>query len=1204
MSLFRLSYLFCAVLVGGLVTACQTGEDPLFRRVSTDRSGLVFANTITENDTVNVLDYYYCYNGGGVAAGDFTNDGLTDLFFTGNQVSSRLYVNGGKLNFKDVTEQAGVRTTDWVMGASVVDINNDGWLDLYLCVAGPTRSQPFRNRLFINGGTDGQGVPVFTEQAAAYGLADTPYSVQAAFFDYDRDGDLDMYLMTNEVNTVDKNFVHPSTYAVTRGTTNDRLYQNVGVPDSLGHPYFVDVSARAGISREGYGLGLAIDDLNGDGWPDVYVANDFMTNDHLYINQHDGTFRDGSAASQRHQSYNGMGVDIADLNNDARPDVLVVDMLPATSQRRKTTIAGMNYEKFLMETNAGYVPQFMRNTLQLNQGSNGRDVQFSDVSQLAGLHATDWSWGPLLADFDNDGFRDAYITNGFAKNITDLDFANYQASELMFASQSAQNERKKDLMSRLKGVRIANYLYRNTGQLRFEDKTTDWGVDEPSYSNGAVYADLDNDGDLDIVVNNINEPAFLFENQASRIRPTAHSLSVVLKGSPLNRHGLGARLTVQYGRQTQTVYASPVRGYLSSMQTALHIGLDTVATVSTLTVDWPDGKRQVLHNLPVNRPLTLDYRHAQPPVTPQPAEAPLFVRASERYGIAYRHTENRHNDFAYFPLLLRQYSKGGPALAVADVDGRYGDDFFVGGAAGQAGTLFRQQPDGTFRADPVNQAEARCEDMGALFFDADNDGDADLYVASGGSEFPQQSPDYQDRLYLNQPSPIDTKPTFRLMPAALPAMRSSKSCVVGADYDRDGDIDLFVGGRYEPGRYPQAPGSYLLQNNKATFADVTSRVAPDLAHIGMVSSAVWTDFDADGWTDLIVVGEWMPITFFRNQHGKLVNVTAQTGLADSRGWWTSVQAADLDLDGDMDYVLGNAGTNTDYAPAPGHSLNLVSADYDRNGRTEPLVFQSLPIQNARNQRESVPFHGRDDLLKQWVSQRRTFTDYASYGHTTQSQLLPAQLPSDTHQLTAVSFETCVLENRGAGQFVRHTLPTETQFSTTYGILVNDYNHDGWPDLLLSGNDHASEVVYGWQDASVGLLLAGNGRMGFRAVDAQRAGLYLTGDARGLAELAGPRGNRLILSATNADSLVVLTPSEPSGSITVRAFPLDAFAIIRHSNGRRSRHEFQYGAGYLSQSSRVLTVPTSARSLLIVDSQGHSRAVSVPLSSHANAVVAP
>ncbi|AQG79887.1 hypothetical protein AWR27_11465 [Spirosoma montaniterrae] len=1112
-----------------LLSTCQRNkQEPLFRSLDATQTGVDFVNTITETDSVNILNYYYCYNGGGVAVGDFDNDSLLDLFFTGNQVSSRLYINAQRTNdepimYRDVTEAAKLTTTEWIMGVSVVDINADGWLDLYLCVAGPGRDRPDArqppNRLHINGGVNAQGVPVFTEQAAAYGLADSSFSVQSAFFDYDRDGDLDMYLMTNQVNGVDKNMVIPPDYPVTRGATNDRLYENLGRVDSLGHPVFRDVSARAGVAHEGYGLGLSVADLNADGWPDVYVANDFMTNDHLYLNQKNGTFRDECARSQAHQSYNGMGVDVADINNDARPDVMVVDMLPQTNLRRKTTIAGMNYEKFLLETQAGYVPQFMRNTLQLNRGNAPTSARqtavpvFSDVGQLAGVHATDWSWGPLLADFDNDGFRDLYITNGFAKNITDLDFSNYQAAETMFGTQTDRTEKQQELTRLLKGVKVSNYVYRNTGRLTFTDETANWGIDRPSYSNGAVYADLDRDGDLDLVTSNINEPAYVYENQASQRKSHAHFLTIALIGPALNRRGIGATVAVHDGHRTQTAYVSPVRGYLSSIDAPLHIGLGTTTRVDSVVVVWPDGRRQVCRNVRVNQSLTIDYQTEKAvPDRLKPATNPLFTVVNDALNLHVRHVENRHNDFAGNPLLLRQYDRAGPALAVADVDGVNGDDFFMGGSAGQPGMLFRQGANGTFSSEPINQTETRCEDAGSLFFDADGDGDADLYVASGGSEFQPDSPDYQDRLYQN-----DGRGQFTLLPNVLPAMRSSKSCVVGADYDRDGDTDLFVGGRYEPGRYPDAPRSYVLQNNGGIFRDVTERVAPGLSRAGMVSGAVWSDFDRDGWPDLIAVGEWMPLSFFRNQRGRFVNVTGQTGLGESRGWWTSILPLDMDRDGDLDYVIGNAGTNVDYAPSVQQPLELVAGDFDNNNRIKPVIFQYL-LTNA-GQREPVPFAGRDDLLKQWVSLRKQFVDYASYGQTTLAKLLPNPLPANAKHLKACTFETSVLENLGKGRFRRRALPIEAQFSTTTGLLAGDFTGDGLPDLLLSGNNHAGEVLYGWADASVGLLLAGDGRGNFRAISPERSGIWLRGDQRALVRLKTRRGTSLFLAAANADSVV-------------------------------------------------------------------------------------
>jgi hypothetical protein len=1172
-----------------LMASCSIKQEnnELFRRLSHDRTGISFSNTIIENDSVNVLDFYYCYNGGGVGIGDFDNDGLQDIFFTGNMVSSKLYLNKGYLKFEDITEAAGVATKGWIMGISLVDINNDGWLDIYLNVAGPGQKNEYRNLLFINEGLNSLGIPSFSEAAAQYGLADNSFSVQSAFLDYDRDGDLDMFLLTNRVDFSDKSFIHPSNYPATKGVTTDRLYKNIGIPDTLDHPFYIDVSEEAGIKYEGYGLGLAIDDLNADGWPDIYVANDFMPNDLIYINQQDGTFNDYSSQSQRHQSYNGMGVDIADINNDLLPDIMVVDMLPKSNERRKSMMSGMNYEKFLMEQEAGYVPQFMRNTLQLNQGKDAEGTtHFSDISQLAGVHDTDWSWAPLMADFDNDGLRDIYITNGFVKDITDLDFINYKAPAVsMFGPQESKQEKRRKTIELLKGVKVSNFIFKNQGDFSFQDLTEDWGVDIPSYSNGAAYADLDNDGDLDIIINNINDNAFIFENQSKHINKESHFLQLLLRGSEKNRSGLGAKVIVYTDSTSQYYYHSPVKGYLSSMHTPVHFGIGKHLLVDSLKITWNDGKCQLLKNIKVNQVLTIDYQEAKLcDATHDVDQNKAFRKANNDFSIQYQHIENRHNDFNRDPLLPRMFSRDGPGIAIGDIDLKNGQDFFIGGSAGNAGTLFLQTEDETFTKRSFDTTEVNSEDMGVLFFDCDNDGDLDLYVVSGGSEFKKGAEEYQDRLYIN-----DGAGNFTRNIRSLPRITSSGSCVVGVDFDKDGDIDLFIGGRYDPGAYPTAPKSFLLENRNGTFHDKTEEKAKDLASIGMVTSAVWTDFDDDGWIDLIVVGEWMPITFFQNQRGKLVNITAKAGLANTKGWWNSIYPADIDQDGDIDYIVGNMGLNNDYKPTPEFPINLFAYDYDANGKVEPFLFRYQ--KNKKGKQELVPFHGRDDLLKQLVMLKKKFQNYESYAHAGFAEIIPPDKFPKTNKFTAERFESCIIENKGGGKFILRALPVEVQLSSVYGILADDFNQDDKVDLLLAGNSYASEVMYGWQDASLGLCLWGDGNGYFTAVKPENSGFFLNKDIKGFASLHNKNGEKIVLAAANSDSLVALKSIASHQGKVVWAQPQDAYAEILYKDGTKRKTELYYGAGYLSQSSRSIEVSDRVQSIIIVDFRGNRRGIS-------------
>lgn len=1178
-----LSYVSLFLVISMLSCNELHHEFQLFEQLPSDDTGISFSNTITENDSVNVLDYYYCYNGGGVAVGDFDNDSLTDVFFSGNMVSSRLYLNQGDFQFQDITESAGLNTSDWITGVSVVDINADGWLDIYLNVAGPTSGSHYPNLLFINQGIQQDGLLRFQEAAQEYGLADPSYSVQSAFFDYDRDGDLDMYLMTNTVNFVDKSYVHDKDYPLTEGLTADKLYQNTGVSDSLGHPFFVDVSEAAGITHEGYGLGLAIDDLNADGWPDVYVANDFMPNDLIYINQGDGSFEDQAGNGQRHQSYNGMGVDISDVNNDFLPDIMVVDMLPENNERRKTTIAEMNYERFRRELGAGYIPQFMRNTLQINRGNDPEGItQFADVSQLSGVHATDWSWAPLFADFDNDGLRDIYITNGFVKDITNLDFGRYVASSTVFGTELHKKERKKELAAQLKSVKVSNYLYQNTGDFAFVDQSEVWGIHKPSFSNGAAYADLDNDGDLDLIVNNINEEAYIFRNRSEKKEEKNSYLKLRLKGNAQNPVGIGAKVFVYQGERRQYYYHMPVRGYLSSVQAPLHIGLGQQQQADSIRIVWPDGKQQLLKNVQSAQEVVLDYQQAHPVSGQKTISKPdaLFTKVNDSCKVHYQHQENEHIDFYAEPLLPKMYSQGGPGIAVGQIDGQPGTDFVLGGAKGFAATLFLQNRDGSFAKKTMMTDEAEHEDMGMLLFDYDNDGDDDLYVVSGGSEFKAGTSAYQDRLYDN-----NGQGNFRLAQEILPEITASGSCVVGSDYDQDGDIDLFVGGRYLPNAYPQAPQSYLLENNNKRFYDIADEVN-GLSEVGMVNAALWTDFDNDGWTDLIVAGEWMPISFFQNQQGDLINITEELGFEDTHGWWSSIQAVDLDLDGDMDYVLGNMGTNIDYAPSDEKPLNVYAYDYDANGKLDPLLTRYLV--NREDEQAIYPFHSRDDIFRQLVPLKKSFQGYEEFASSEVGEIIPTELLSKAEKFEASHFESCILINEGGDGFTMRPLPVEAQFSAVYGIQSDDFNADGFPDLLLSGNSYANEILYGWQDASLGLLLIGDGTGDFKPLTPQESGLYLKGDTRGLAMMHDLYDRQLLIATVNSDSLQLLSPNNRGEQKLLQAEAQDAYALIEYQNGAVAKHEFHYGSAYLSQSARTISIAQSVKSVRIIDYQGRER----------------
>jgi hypothetical protein len=1170
------------LLLTALLYTCQNKnqEPPLFEQMPSSRTNIDFANTITTNDTLNALTFDYIYNGGGVAVGDINNDGLPDIYFTGNHVSGKLYLNKGNLEFEDITAKAHVATSRWTTGVSMVDINADGLLDIYICAAGKD-TLTSSNLLFINNGNH-----TFTEKAHEYGLADTGYSTQAAFLDYDKDGDLDMYLLTNGYESFNRNVTRPRLLKG-EAVSTDRLYRNNG------NGTFNNVSREAGILVEGYGLGVAVSDVNKDGWPDIYVANDFITNDILWINNGDGTFTDRAAKAMKHQSHNGMGTDVADFNNDGLVDIVVLDMLPEDNLRQKTMFPNINHDRFELNLQYGYIPQYVRNTLQLNNG-NGT---FSEIGQLAGIHNTDWSWSSLFADYDNDGYKDLFITNGYRKDVTDLDFITYSRENSMFGTDETNRKENARELEKLKGAHVHNYIFRNNGDLTFADKSFQWGLSEPTYSNGAAYADLDNDGDLDLVINNIDQVASLYRNNADKHIKNNY-LQVLLNGDSLNRSGIGTKISLFQKGQLQYQECSPYRGYKSAVHTPLHFGLGKQAAIDSIEVIWPDGKYQLLTTLQANQRLTISYADAGPvPARKEQPAVTVLTEVPHTNGISYKHRESGFVDFKIQPLLPHRFSQNGPGIAVGDIDGNGLDDFYISGASYQPGMLFYQKSKGTFESKEMGPKKE--EDMGSLFFDADNDGDLDLYVVSGGSEFGSNAVSYQDRLYKN-----DGKGNFTLDTAALPQIQASGSCVTAADFDKDGDLDLFVGGRVIPGNYPLPAQSYILQNNNGVFKDVTANVGKELEKAGLVTSALWTDFDQDGQTDLIVAGEWMPVSFFRNINGKLIPWNADEGkaiassaqlatqsanrsIAHSYGWWNSLAAGDFDNDGDTDYVAGNLGLNSKYKASPQEPVCVYAKDYDQNGSLDPVLCYYIMGQN-------YPTHPRDAMIDQMNAMRGRFTRYETYGKADLSKVFTKEELADAYVVRSENFESSYIENLGNGKFTIKPLPVQAQFAPVFGMLTADLNQDGYLDLLLAGNSYAAEIQTGWYDASIGLYLKGDGKGHFTAENVTKSGFFVNSDAKSLAQLTANDGSSLILVGCNNDSLKVFTTSAPADmqQMTIKLSPADVYGEIIYKDGRKRREEFYYGSAYLSQSSRTWQVPAEAQ-VVIYDSQGKARKPALP-----------
>lgn len=1145
-----------------LLYSCQQKET-LFTKINNADTGISFENKITVNDTLNALVSEFVYNGGGVAIADLNGDNKNDLFFTASQNDNSLYLNQGEFKFKETTKISGTGKPSnqyWSSGVTILDINRDGKQDIYICNTLNGNAQYRKNFLYINKGNNKNGIPLFTEMAEEYGIADTSHSSHAQFLDYDLDGDLDLFI---GVNWVEEKYPHEFIEKrVGKDALNrDRLFRN-DWNDKLGHPQFTDVSIEAGIQLDGYSHSTLIVDFNEDHYPDIYVANDFESDDLLFINNKNGTFTNQAASIFKHISLTAMGSDIGDVNNDGLQDLFTTEMQPFYNKRKKLFQGESSYQREIFTKRFNYIHQFMRNTLQVNQGINpatGLPV-FSEQGMFAGIHETDWSWTALFFDFDHDGNQDIFVSNGYPKDVTDHDFSIFRS----YASRLVSWE---ELLSAVPEVKSPNFLFKNKGNLNFENITSSSGMLLPSFSNGAAYGDLDNDGDLDLVVNNINDKAFLFKNNLKA--ENQNYLRIKLKGPENNPDAIGASAIIYHKKQKQKQSLLSGRGYLSQSELIFQFGMNQEKLADSIEIIWPGGKNQKLYNLSANQTLKINFNenNISKNSVALPYFQPIMEEKSSDLNLDYQHIDKDFIDFNIQRTLPHKLSQYGPAIAVGDLNGDQLEDFIVSGSKNQDQIIFYQLPNGKFETISYhfkNSPEGDEEDAGILIFDADGDGLNDLYIVRGCAQFSPNDPLYRDQLYLNKGNK-----TFSLKTDALPIITSNGSCVKAADIDDDGDLDLFIGSRSLPFSYPLADRSYILINESKPgwpkFRDATSEINNDLRYPGLVTDALWTDINNDNAIDLILVGEWMAPRFFENKQGKLIEL--KSGLEKYTGWWNSIAGFDMDNDGDTDYVLGNYGQNLNMIASEKEPLSIYAKDIDNNGSIDPLISRYWP--DSLGVRKEFLYHPLQDIITQFSGIRKQYNSFGEYGEASVPDIFSRINMENVVKKQVILMKSSWIENLGNGKFTLHSLPLESQMAPVYGIQPMDMNGDGYMDLYMVGNDFGLEVQQGKADAMNGLTLINIKGTSFKSIPFTKSGFYVPGDGKSLVAINANKETYLLAGQNNSKLLAFRFKEKKYKNVLFQLN--ERYAIVYLKDGNKRKTEIYQGHSFHSQSSNFISI---------------------------------